>query len=164
MNQKSTWERTFVLFKPDTVIRALTGTLITRFEQAGLTLSAMRMESADRKKAVEHYQSKKGESFFEPLVTLLTSGPIVIMALEGANAIATVRKIIGSTEPSEAVPGSIRGDFCHMSYKRSHERLGVIPNLIHASDSPESAKQELALWFSDSDFVKPYERADARFM
>lgn len=164
MQNHQTWQRTFVLLKPDAVIRALTGTIIARFEQAGLTLSGMKMQNVQKKQALAHYAEHRGKPHFEPLISLLTSGPVVIMAWEGANAISVVRKIVGSTEPLEAVPGSIRGDFCHMSYSRSRERLGVIPNLIHASDSPESAASELALWFSEADFVQPYNRADAAFM
>lgn len=164
MSESNTWERTFVLIKPDGVKRALVGTIISRFEQAGLTFTGIRLVGVDVEKAEKHYESHRGKAFFDPLVRLLTSGPVVAMALEGAHAISVVRKIVGSTEPREAAPGSIRGDFCHMSYARSKERLGVIPNLIHASDSPESAEWELALWFSDDDTVQPYERSDATFM
>lgn len=164
MSESNTWERTFVLIKPDGVKRALVGTIISRFEQAGLTFTGIKLVSVERERAEKHYESHRGKAFFEPLVGLLTSGPVVAMALDGAHAISVVRKIVGSTEPREAAPGSIRGDFCHMSYARSKERLGVIPNLIHASDSPESAEWELALWFSDKELVLPYERSDAAFM
>lgn len=164
MSEQTTWEKTFVLLKPDAIQRGLVGTLIARFERVGLTITAMRMQSADRKLAETHYQSHRGKAFFEPLVSLLISGPVAVMAVEGAHAISVVRKLVGATEPREAAPGSIRGDFCHMGYDRSRERLGVIPNLIHASDSPESAEWELKLWFADSDYVQSYERTDARFM
>lgn len=164
MSESNTWERTFVLIKPDGVKRALVGTIISRFEQAGLTFTGIKLVSVEKERAEKHYESHRGKAFFEPLVGLLTSGPVVAMALDGAHAISVVRKIVGSTEPREAAPGSIRGDFCHMSYARSKERLGVIPNLIHASDSPESAEWELALWFSDDELVLPYERSDAAFM
>ena len=164
MNENNTWERTFVLIKPDGVKRALVGTIMSRFERVGLTLTGLKLVSVDKEKAEKHYESHRGKAFFDPLVRLLSSGPVAAMVLEGAHAISVVRKIVGSTEPKEAPPGSIRGDFCHMSYARSKERLGVIPNLIHASDSPESAVWELALWFADEDLVQPYERADAGFM
>lgn len=164
MNENNTWERTFVLIKPDGVKRALIGTIISRFEQTGLTLTGMKLVSVDKEKAEKHYESHRGKAFFDPLVRLLSSGPVTAMAWEGAHAISVVRKIVGSTEPREAPPGSIRGDFCHMSYARSKERLGVIPNLIHASDSPESAEWELALWFAEDDIVQSYDRADAGFM
>ena len=159
----STWERTFVLIKPDAVKRALIGGIVARFERAGLTLTAMKMTTADRECAEAHYASHRGKAFFEPLVDLLCSGPSVAMAWEGAHAISVVRKIVGATEPREAAPGTIRGDFCHMSYERSRERLGVIPNLVHASDSPESADWELNLWFPDGKFAVGYRRADEDF-
>lgn len=164
MKKSTTWEQTFVMIKPDGVKRALTGTIISRFERAGLTLTGMKLVEVDTAKAEAHYKDHRGKSFFEPLVRLLTSGPVVAMSFEGAHAISVVRKIVGGTEPLEAAPGSIRGDFCHMSYPRSKERLGVIPNLIHASDSPESAETELALWFDKDDFAQNYERSDAGFM
>lgn len=164
MKESTTWERTFVMIKPDGVKRALVGTILSRFERAGLTLVGMKLVSVDKEKAETHYKGHRGKAFFDPLVRLLTSGPVLAAALEGAHAISVVRKIVGATEPKEAAPGSIRGDFCHMSYPRSKERLGVIPNLIHASDSPESAEWELSLWFGDSDYVDPYERSDADFM
>ncbi len=164
MNEIKTWEQTFVMIKPDGVKRALTGTIISRFERAGLTLTGMKMLEVDREKAEAHYESHRGKAFFEPLVALLTSGPVVAMSFEGAHAISAVRKIVGGTEPLEAAPGSIRGDFCHMGYSRSKERLGVIPNLIHASDSLESAEKELTLWFDKGDFAQNYERSDAGFM
>ena len=164
MSENTTWEKTFVMIKPDGVKRSLTGRIISRFEDAGLTVGAMKLSSVSREQAEQHYLSHRGKSFFEPLVSLLCSGPVVALCLEGAHAISVVRKLVGSTEPREAAPGSIRGDFCHMSYARSKERLGVIPNLIHASDSPESAEWELNLWFSEDDFAKPYERTDAAFL
>jgi nucleoside-diphosphate kinase len=164
MSESNTWERTFVLIKPDGVKRALMGTIVSRFERAGLTVTGMKMLTVDTEKAEKHYESHRGKSFFEPLVLLLCSGPVTAMALEGAHAISVVRKIVGSTEPREAAPGTIRGDFCHMGYERSRERLGVIPNLIHASDSPESAEWELNLWFTPDELVAPYDRTDARFM
>jgi len=164
MNKSTTWEQTFVMIKPDGVKRALAGTIIARFERAGLTLTGLKLVTVEKEKAEKHYEDHRGKSFFEPLVTLLTSGPVVAMSFEGAHAISVVRKIVGATEPREAAPGSIRGDFCHMGYPRSKERLGVIPNLIHASDSPESAGKELALWFDSDDYSRNYERSDADFM
>jgi nucleoside-diphosphate kinase len=164
MNENKTWEQTFVMIKPDGVKRALAGNIISRFERAGLTLTGMKLVAVDKEKAEKHYEIHRGKSFFAPLVTLLLSGPVIAMSMEGAHAISVVRKIVGATEPLEASPGSIRGDFCHMSYSRSKERLGVIPNLIHASDSPESAEKELSLWFDPDEFTRDYERADADFM
>lgn len=152
------------MVKPDGVIRGLVGDIIGRFERAGLKLRALKIETPDEALAARHYDGHRGKAFFEPLISLLTSGPVVVMALEGAHAIAVVRKLVGATEPKEAAPGTIRGDYCHMSYLRSKERLGVIPNLIHASDSPESAEWELDLWFNTEDIVGEYERAIETFL
>ncbi len=164
MKTNNTWERTLILLKPDAVQRALTGTIIARFEKIGLTITALKMQNATREDAERHYESHQGKPYYEPLLSLLTSGPIVLMAVEGACSIEVVRKAVGSTEPKEAAPGSIRGDYCHMGYDRSKERLGVIPNLIHASDSRESAEKELNIWFSRDDFAHGWERTDSRFM
>ncbi len=164
MNTSKTWEKTFILLKPDAVQRALIGTLIARFERAGLVIMALKMCDISRELAEKHYESHRNKPYFEPLIALLTSGPAVAMSVAGAHAIDVVRKIVGATEPQKAVPGSIRGDYCHMSYERSRERLGVIPNLIHASDSPENAALESNLWFSEDDYMRHYERGDAKFM
>lgn len=164
MESNTTLERTFILLKPDAVQRALAGTIIARFEQVGLTLTALKLQNVSRAMAEKHYEAHRGKSFYEPLIKLLTSGPVVIMAVEGAHAVSVTRKLVGATEPLNAAPGSIRGDFCHMGYERSRECLGVIPNLVHASDSLESAEAELALWFRHEDFSLPYQRADAKFM
>ena len=158
------WERTLVLLKPDAAQRALMGVLISRFERVGLTIRAMKLLNASVSLAENLYEIHREKSYFKPLVELLTSGPVLAMALEGADVISVVRKIVGATEPRIAEPGSIRGDFCHMGYARSKTRMGVIPNLIHASDSPETAKQELALCFGKDDYVSPYKRLDAHFM
>jgi len=164
MNKNITWEQTFVMIKPDGVKRALIGRIISRFERAGLTLAGMKMVEVNTELAEKHYEIHREKPFFIPLVSLLTSGPVIAMVFEGAHAISVVRKIVGATEPLEAAPGSIRGDFCHMSYSRSKERLGVIPNLIHASDSAESAETELTLWFKPEDYAEDYSRSDAEFM
>ncbi|OQX29082.1 MAG: nucleoside-diphosphate kinase [Spirochaeta sp. LUC14_002_19_P3] len=164
MENNTTWEKTFILLKPDAVQRALIGAIIARFERAGLTLTALRLQNVSRAMAEKHYEAHRGKSFYEPLLKLLRSGPVVIMAVEGAHAISVVRKLVGATEPLNAAPGTIRGDFCHIGYERSRERLGVIPNLIHASDSPESAAAELALWFGKEEIAAPYQRVDAEFM
>lgn len=133
------------------------GAVMQRYEQAGLVISAARLISADQLLAEEHYGEHKGKKFFPPLVKLLLSGPSLALAVEGVHAIEVVRKINGDTEPRIAAPGTIRGDYTHMSYTRCPELDGVICNVVHASDSPESAERELGLWFKDEDFVKPYD-------
>ncbi|MDC7223314.1 MAG: nucleoside-diphosphate kinase [Spirochaetales bacterium] len=158
-----TIETTFVLIKPDGVKRAVTGRIIDRFEQCGLAVRDIGMVRADRARAEEHYEEHRGKDFFGPLVDFLTSGPVVILALEGSEAVEVVRKMVGATQPKEALPGTIRGDFCHMGYGRAGETMGTMPNLIHASDSAESARRELALWFGKSEGFADYDRCDADF-
>jgi len=151
-----TWERTFILIKPDGVKRGLMGAILKRYEQVGLQIVAAKLVSCHKEQAEEHYAEHKGKSFFSSLVDLLTSGPSLALAIEGAQAIEVVRKLNGDTEPRTAAPGTIRGDFTHMGYARSPELAGVIYNVVHASDSKESAERELALWFKTSDFVDSY--------
>ena len=127
MSESNTWERTFVLIKPDGVKRALVGTIVSRFERAGLTVTGMKILSVDREKAEKHYESHRGKSFFDPLVRLLCSGPVTAMALEGAHAISVVRKIVGSTEPREAAPGTIRGGFLSHGVRKEQGTSGGDP-------------------------------------
>ena len=130
-------ERTLILIKPDGVQRALIGTIIERYEQRGLRIAGMKMVHADRDRAEQHYAVHREKPFFAGLVEFITSGPLVAMAVEGLNAIAVCREINGATRPHEATPGSIRGDLA----------LDTGHNLVHGSDSAETAQTELALWF-----------------
>jgi nucleoside-diphosphate kinase len=130
-------ERTFVMVKPDGVRRALVGEVIRRFEARGLKIVALQMIQPSRELAEEHYGVHRGKPFFDGVVRFITSGPVVAMILEGPNAVAAVRQIMGATRPLEAAPGSLRADFC----------LDVEENLVHGSDGPETAEQEIALWF-----------------
>ncbi|MBI9106007.1 MAG: nucleoside-diphosphate kinase [Spirochaetales bacterium] len=159
-----TLEKTFILIKPDGVKRGLIGSIIQRYERAGLRLCAVKLVSCTREQAEEHYAEHRGKSFFSSLVALLTSGPSLAIAAEGAHAIAVVRKLNGDTEPQSAAPGTIRGDFAHMGYTRSAELKGTINNMVHASDSAESALRELSLWFDDSDYTDPYETVLKEFI
>ena len=136
-------ERTLVLIKPDGVQRLLVGRLLARYEERGLRIAAMKLVQVDRQFAERHYAVHRGKPFFESLVEFITSGPLVAMALEGPSAIAAARAINGATRPPEAAPGTIRGDFA----------LEVMQNIVHASDGPETAAQELALWFAKDDYV-----------
>jgi nucleoside-diphosphate kinase len=131
-------ERTLILIKPDGVQRALVGQLIARYEQRGLRIVGLKMIHADRALAERHYAVHAGKPFFAGLVEFITSAPLVALAVEGPNAVAVCRAINGATRPHEAAPGSIRGDFA----------LETGQNLVHASDSPATAADELALWFS----------------
>ncbi len=136
-------ERTFIIVKPDAVQRGLTGEVISRFERRGLKCVAIKMVQAERATVEEHYVEHKDKDFYEGLVTYLMSGPIVIIALEGKNAIKAARQTIGATRPMEADVGTIRGDLA----------LEVGRNLVHGSDGGDAATRELGLWFRDSDYV-----------
>jgi nucleoside-diphosphate kinase len=130
-------ERTLVLIKPDAVRRGLAGEILRRFEQRGLTIEEARLLTVDRPLAEEHYAEHAEKPFFGELVEFITSGPTMALVLEGEGAIATVRTTMGATNPADAGPGTIRGDLA----------LSMPDNLVHGSDSPESAAREIALWF-----------------
>ena len=130
-------QRSLVLVKPDGVQRALVGELLARFERRGLKIVALKMLAVDRSQAEEHYAVHRGKFFFADLVQHLTSAPVVAAVLEGPEAIQIVRAMLGSTRPWEAQPGTIRGDLAVQGLR----------NLLHASDSPETAAAEVALWF-----------------
>ena len=133
-------ERTLVLVKPDGVARGLVGEVISRIERKGLKLAALELRTVPQALAEEHYAEHKERSFFGDLLEFITSGPLVVLAVEGPRAIAAFRQIAGGTDPVEkATPGSLRGDFA----------LETQYNLVHGSDSPESAERELKLWFPD---------------
>ena len=130
-------QRTLVLVKPDGVRRGLAGEVISRLEQKGLTLVAMELRTLDRATAEEHYGEHRERPFFGELVEFITGGPLVALVVEGPNAVAGVRRIMGVTNPVEATPGSLRGDYA----------LEIGQNLVHGSDSPESATREIAIFF-----------------
>jgi len=132
-------ERTLILVKPDAFARNLTGEIIARFERKGLRLVAMSLMTMSRDLAARHYAEHEGKGFYEELVTFITSGPLVAMVLEGESAVAAARQAIGATNPLEATTGSIRGDYA----------ISVGQNMVHGSDSPESAAREVALFFPD---------------
>ena len=132
-------ESTLVLIKPDAVERKLAGEILARFEQRGLELRAAKLLTVDRELAEEHYAEHEAKPFFGELVEFITSGPTLAFVLEGEGVIATARTTIGATNPAEATPGSLRGDFAS----------AMPDNLVHGSDSPESAAREIALWFPE---------------
>ena len=136
-------ERTLILAKPDAVERRLAGEILARFERRGLKLLAARFVKATREVGEEHYAEHAEKPFFGELVEFITSGPTLALVVEGEGAIATLRKTIGATNPADAEPGSIRGDLAS----------SMPDNLVHGSDSPESAEREVALWFSDDELV-----------
>ncbi len=141
-------ERTFVMIKPDGVHRSLIGEVISRLERKGLKIVAMKMLWIDRELAERHYAEHRGKPFFSSLVDYITSGPVVAMVVEGRNAIKVVRNLVGATNPVEASPGTIRGDL----------GMDLGRNVVHASDSLQSAEREISLFFAENEIVD-YEKS-----
>lgn len=141
-------ERTLILIKPDGVQRGIVGSILQRFETRGLKLAGMKLMQMDKDLASQHYKDHVGKGFYEGLVSFMTSSPLVALCVEGPNAITVARTVMGKTFCNEADPGTVRGDF------------GVSRgmNLVHGSDSPESAERELGLFFKDGEILS-YERA-----
>jgi len=148
-------ERTLVLIKPDGVVRNLVGKIIMRFEDAGLKIIGMKMVWVDEEFARKHYrqdiEDRHGKRVREGLVKYIKEGPVVAMVLEGVNAIEVVRKLVGKTYPHESPPGTIRGDFAHISKDYANANEINVRNLIHASGDFEDAKIEVPLWFSEKE-------------
>lgn len=140
-------EITLVLIKPDAVERGLVGEIVKRIEQRGLRIIGLKMTKIDSEFAKKHYSEHIDKSFYEGLESFITSGPLVAMAVEGVDAIEAVRKIVGATEPKSAIPGTIRGDFAHVSYSHADEKGITVKNLIHASGNKKDAEKEVSLWF-----------------
>jgi nucleoside-diphosphate kinase len=136
-------ERTLVLIKPDALARGLAGEILGRLERRGLQIRAAKLIQLDRSLAERHYAEHSEKPFFGELVDFITSAPTLALVVEGESAISVVRATMGATNPAEAAPGTIRGDLA----------LAMPDNLVHGSDSPESAEREIALWFSDSELV-----------
>ncbi|CAA7056458.1 unnamed protein product [Microthlaspi erraticum] len=137
-------EETYIMVKPDGVQRGLVGEIISRFEKKGFKLIGLKMFNCPRELAEEHYKDLSAKSFFPKLIEYITSGPVVCMAWEGVGVVASARKLIGKTDPLQAEPGTIRGDFAVQTGR----------NIIHGSDSPENGKRELALWFKEGDLCE----------
>ena len=140
-------ERSLVIIKPDGVERGLVGEIIKRFENTGLKLVGMKMTWIDRKFAERHYSAHKSKTFFKELVEFITEGPVVAFVLEGVHAVKNVRRLVGSTSPHEAAPGTIRGDFAHLSMAYASKKGSGGKNVIHASGSKKEADDEIKLWF-----------------
>lgn len=156
-------ERTLVIIKPDAMQRGIVGEIISRFERAGLKIVAMRMASPDEGHFHKHYEeisgliSRWGEDVYKAQIAQMMDSPVIAFVLEGVEAISYVRKLVGTTDPKEAAPGTIRGDFTHMTRAYSDTNNTGLPTLIHASGNPEEAEQEVALWFDKSDIYSDYE-------
>ena len=140
-------ENTFVMVKPDGVQRGLVGEIVARFERKGLTLKAMKMITIQKALAEQHYGEHKGKGFYDSLISYITSGPVVAMVWEGDNAVEVARTMMGATDPAKSAPGTIRGDFGMFTGR----------NVIHGSDSPESARREINLFFNDYE-LQAYEK------
>lgn len=150
-------ERTLVVFKPDAVQRGIVGEILTRFERVGLKIVATKMIAPSREHYYKHYEeigkmiTRRGQDKFDITLEMMVQGPVIAMVLEGVEAVELVRKLVGTTEPKSALPGTIRGDYSHMSFGYGDSQNKGIPNLIHASGDSEEAVQEIAHWFSDEE-------------
>jgi nucleoside-diphosphate kinase len=141
------------MLKPGSIQRGLIGSIISRFEARGLKIIAMKMMMVSEELAQKHYAEHQGKPFYESLVDYITSGPVVAMVIEGPNAISLVRKMMGKTDPQESAPGTIRGDYGLFTGK----------NIVHGSDSENSAKREIGLFFKDAEFVS-YTKCDEEWV
>ena len=161
-------ERTLIIFKPDAVMRGIVGEILTRFERVGLKIVATKMLQPDDEHYFQHYEgigtlkTRKGDEIFETQLKEMQQGPVIAMVLEGINAVEQVRKMVGDTEPKSAAPGTIRGDYSHMTYGHASNAKRGVPNVIHASADPEEAQKELAHWFSESEMVS-YDSSHSHF-
>jgi len=147
--------RTLVLVKPDGIFRGLIGEIIKRFEQRGLKIIGLKMVIVDEEFARKHYtediSKRRGEHVRNKLIKYIVNEPIVAICVEGVNAVENVRKLVGETEPSKAMPGTIRGDFAHVTFNYADTKNIAVKNLVHASGSKEEAITEVKLWFSEKE-------------
>ncbi|MFZ6014858.1 MAG: nucleoside-diphosphate kinase [Patescibacteria group bacterium] len=150
-----TIQRSLVLLKPDALNRGVVGQIIQRFERVGLKIVGLKMVQSSAETAGKHYTEdlaqRRGEHVRKLMIDMLMSGPIIAIALEGVEAVAVVRKLVGETEPKSAAPGTIRGDFAHVSFKHADSKQMGVFNLIHASGNPEEAQTELDVWFNENE-------------
>lgn len=150
-------ERTLIILKPDAVQRQLVGDILSRFERAGLKLVGMKMLQPDNDHYFHHYEnigkmvSRRGKDIFEANLELMNQGPVIACVLEGIEAVSLVRKMVGTTEPKAAAPGTIRGDYSHISFTHANNEGVATPNVIHASGDEDEAKEEIAHWFAETE-------------
>ena len=150
-------ERTLIILKPDTVQRGLAGEILQRFEKAGLKIVAAKMLQPDQNHYHHHYETigklatRRGKKAFEVTLEMMQQGPVIAFVLEGIEAVSLVRKMVGTTEPKKALPGTIRGDYAHVSFTHADSQESGIANIIHASADPEEAAAEIAHWFNKSE-------------
>ena len=146
-------EREFIMIKPDGVQRGLIGEIITRIEKSGLKIVAIKMLNISKEKAEKHYEVHKGKTFYDGLLKFITSGPVVAMIVEGKEAVRHTRRLVGATDPADATPGSIRGDYA----------LEIGRNIVHAGDTDENAEKEYTIYFQESEIVS-YDRIDSHWL
>lgn len=150
-------ERTLILFKPDAVKRGIVGEIVTRFERAGLKIVGTKMLQPDSDHYFHHYENigkmvtRRGKEIFDVTLEMMNEGPVIAMVLEGIEAVSVVRKMVGGTEPKSALPGTIRGDYSHISFDYANAEGIATPNIIHASGDPDEAKDEIRHWFSEAE-------------
>ncbi len=162
-------EKTLVLIKPDAIQRGLIGEIITRFEKVGLKLVGAKMVEPSKDHYFHHYEnigkmvSRRGQKAFDVTLDMMQMGPVLALVLTGVEAVALVRKMVGATEPKSAVPGTIRGDYSHMSFGHADANDVGIPNLVHASGDTTEAAAEIAHWFSEAELFDGYETVHEKF-
>ena len=161
-------ERTLIILKPDAVQRGIVGEILTRFEKVGLKIVAAKMLKPDYDHYYHHYEtigkmiSRRGQKAFDVTLEMMSSGPVIAFVLEGVEAVTLVRKMVGTTEPKSAMPGTVRGDYAHMGFAHADQNDIGIPNLIHASGDPAEAKVEITHWFSENEIFE-YETVHEKF-
>jgi nucleoside-diphosphate kinase len=161
-------EKTLIIFKPDAVMRGIVGEITTRFERTGLKIVAVKMIEPDEAHYEEHYEgigtlrSRKGKEIFESQLATMQDGPVIAMVLEGVDAVEAVRKMVGDTQPKTAQPGTIRGDYAHVSYEQASSTGRGVANIVHASADSSEAKKEIAHWFAESE-IHDYQAVHERF-
>ena len=153
-------ERTLIILKPDAVKRGLVGEILMRFERVGLKIVGAKMLQPDYDHYYKHYENigkmvtRRGKKIFEVTLDMMNEGPVIAMVLEGIEAVSLVRKMVGETEPKSAAPGTIRGDYSHISFTHADKEGIATPNIIHASGDPKEAEEEIGHWFSDSELFE----------
>ena len=161
-------ERSLIVFKPDAVGRGIVGEILARFEKVGLKIVGAKMINPDTAFYHHHYEkigtmiTRHGQEIFDTTVAMMQEGPVVAFVLEGIDAVAVIRKMVGATESKSALPGTIRGDYSHMSYAHANEMKIGLPNILHASGDSAEAKLEIAHWFSEGELFS-YEAAHEKF-
>ncbi len=153
-------ERTLIVLKPDTIQRSLVGEILTRFEKAGLKIVGMKMVRPDEEHFRKHYEgiskliSRWGEDIYKVTLSQLTEGPVIAIVLEGVEAVQHVRKMVGQTDPKDSAPGTIRGDYTHVTRAYTNPKGATLPNLVHASGDVNEATQEIELWFDKAELYE----------